>query len=158
MFNTNPLLAAAAANGARGALNGGTLYIFAGTPPLTPDDPLDMDNTHTQLAAITAGGGGLNFDTAVDAFLYKSVSETWTGLVAFDGFDDSETTLTATFFRFCPSGDNGRGTGAGPRLQGTVSGQSGNGDVKLQSAALTANGSNEVGLAGFYIEFTNLAS
>lgn len=158
MYITNELLAAAAANGMRTALNGGSLFIYAGTIPADADAALDMVAGHTELAKVTAGGGGLNFDTAVDGFLYKSASETWAGLVDFDGAGSGSTTLTPTFFRFCPAGDNGRGAGAGPRLQGTVSGPSGNGDVKLQSATVTDNGSNEVGLAGFYIEVVNLAA
>lgn len=157
MFNFNSDLAAAAANGLRTALNGGTLFLFAGAVPSDPDAALDMDAVHTQVAALSAGGGGLNFDTATDEFLYKSASETWAGLVAFDGFQDDQTTLTPTFFRFCADGDTGRDVATGPRLQGTVSGQSGNGDIKLQSASVTANGANEVGVAGFYIEMANLS-
>lgn len=158
MFNINDTLAAAAANGVRTALNGGTLFMFSGNPPSDPNAALDMASTHTQVAAISAGGGGLNFDTAIDEFLYKAASETWAGLVAFEGAESAQTTLTPTFFRFCPAGDNGRTAGTGPRLQGTISGPAGNGDVKLATATVTANGSNEVGLAGFYMQIVNLAS
>lgn len=158
MYITNDLLAAAAANGMRTALNGGKLFLFAGTIPTDADVALDMVADHTELAEISAGGGGLNFDSAIDGFLYKSASETWAGVVDFDGAGSGSTTLTPTFFRFCPAGDNGRGAGAGPRLQGTVSGPSGNGDIKLQSATVTDNGTNEVGLAGFYIEVVNLSA
>lgn len=157
MFNFNPDLAAYAANGLRTALNGGTLFLFAGTVPADADAALDLDTVHTQVAALSAGGGGLNFDAATDAFLYKSASETWVGLVDFDGFQSGSTTLTPTFFRFCPAGDTGRDAGTGPRLQGTVTGQTGNGDIKLQSATVTDNGTNEVGVAGFYIELANLS-
>lgn len=156
MFNINDTLAAAAANGIRTALNGGTLFMYAGTAPSSPDDALDMGGTHTQVAALSAGGGGLNFDSAIDEFLYKAASETWSGLVAFDGAEAGQASLTPTFFRFCQAGDNGRGAATGPRLQGTITGPSGNGDVKLASATVTANGSNEVGLAGFYFQIANL--
>lgn len=158
MYLANSSLAAAAANGVSTALTGGQVFLYAGPVPANANAALDMVSSHTEVAILTVDGEGtgLSFDPSTDGFLYKSALEVWKGLVSFDGADAGETTLTPTFFRFVASGDNPREEGTDPRLQGTVSGQNGNGDMKLVSPTVTANGSNEVGIAGFYIELTNL--
>lgn len=143
---------------AQTALDGGKLYFFAGTAPADADTALDMAATHTQLAVITVDGSGtgLTFDNPTGGSLPKAAAETWEGTIAFDGKDDGETTLTATFFRFCPSGDDGRGAGStGARVQGSIGGPSSAADLKLTSTSLTANGTNTTGAAIFNITLSN---
>lgn len=140
------------------ALDGGKLYLFAGNVPADADVALDMAATHTQLAVITEddSGSGLTFDAAVAGTLPKAASENWEGLIDFDGHESGSTTLTATFFRFCPAGDDGRDAGGTTaRIQGTIGGPSSAADLKLTTTALTRNGSNTTGAAIFNITLTN---
>ncbi len=143
----------------RTALNGGFLYFFAGAVPADADIALDMVNTHTQLAVLSVdndGSTGLSFAAPVGPVLSKTGSEVWEGTIAFDGKEASETTLTATFFRFCPTGDDGRAAGgSGARVQGTVGNASSAADLKLTNPALTANGTNTVGTAIFNLTLSN---
>ncbi len=149
--------AAAIAVGAalKDALNGGKLYLFAGTVPANADAALDMVATHTQAAIITNNdaGTGLSFDTPTNETLNKAAAQTWKGSPNFDGKDDGLTTLTPTFYRLCESGDDGRGVGTGNRVQGTVGGPSSGADLELGSATVSSSGSPvEVGL--YRISFT----
>lgn len=140
-------------------LDGGFLYFFAGPVPDGPDDALDMDNDHTQVAMLTEsadGVTGLTFAAPVDHTITKDPLEDWRAVVAFDGADDGETSLTPTFFRFCTSSDDGRGAATAPRLQGTIGGPNSTADVRLSTDSLTANGVNETGLAGFTISLASL--
>src|SRR5690606_39009058 len=104
-------LSAAALNALKTALDGGRMHYFAGPVPAEAGDALDMGNDHTELVMMTVdddGVTGLTFETSVGGSLAKSGSEDWLGTITFSGAEDTETTLTPTFFRFCPSGDNGR--------------------------------------------------
>lgn len=150
----NDALLAAAANGVKDALDGCFVYYFAGPVPANADAALDMTNDHTQVAKLSVDGDGstgLTFDSASDGALNKAASEDWSGTVAFDGAEDSETTLTPTFFRICTGSDDGRGAGSDPRVQGTLGGPSSSADIKLASASVTANGTNTVSLPIYYI-------
>lgn len=152
---TNDDLLAAAAAGIKTELDGGFMYYFTGSVPASADDALDMVSDHTQVAMLSVdndGATGLTFETPTDGVLNKTTSEAWSGTVAFDGTEDAESTLTPTFFRLCQSGDNGRGAGAAPRVQGTLGGPSSTADIKLASATVTANGTNTVSLPIYYIQ------
>ena len=147
-------------NAAKTALDGGFFYCFAGAVPTNAADALNVATTHTQLFRLTVGGDGttgLTFETAAAAVLAKETTEVWSGLVAFDGFADASATLTPTFFRFCPAGDDGRGAGSGVRLQGTVGGPASSADVKLGTDTVTDNGSNTQALDGFVVNLSSLA-
>lgn len=136
-------------------LDGGFLYIFAGSVPADADDALDMLNEHTQLVMLTVGNDGitgLTFDAPVGGVLAKAAGEDWVGTVTFDGADGTMPTLTPTFYRFCANGDNGRSAGsATPRLQGTVGGPASSARIKLDTDTVTANGSNTKGLSSFVV-------
>lgn len=154
-MKANPKLFQDALTAVRTSIGGGALYLYAGTVPANADDALDMVNTHTELAIIEANGGPLAFDPPVGNVLSKAAADTWEGLIAFDGKEAASGTLTATFFRLCPSGDNGRSAGTGPRVQGTVGGAASAADLKLSNPALTANGTNKVGTAIFNLNLNN---
>lgn len=159
MYLATSHLLQAMLTGVKTSLDGGMLYIFAGTVPADAAAALNMTTTHTQVAVLTEsddGTTGLTFDAAVGGLLVKAAAETWEGTVAFDGKDDGETTLTPTFFRFCASGDDGRGVAAGPRLQGTVGGPSSGADYRLGATTVTANGTNTVGAAVFEVTVASL--
>lgn len=133
-------------------LDGGRLFFFAGPVPATAEEALDMATDHTQLVEMTEGGDGatgLTFDAPVDGAMVKAAAEEWTGLIAFDGAEDGETTLEATFWRFCPAGDNGRGVTTDVRLQGTIGGPGAS--IPMVNANLTANGSNTQGASYFAV-------
>lgn len=136
----------------KAALDGGRMYWFSGPVPTDENEALDMDASHTQLVEMTESGDGstgLTFDSPLGNAMTKAAAETWSGLVSFDGAEDSATTLTATFYRFCAPGDNGRGVAATPRLQGTIGGPGS--DIPMVSAALTDNGANTQGLSYFAV-------
>lgn len=129
-------------------LDGGTIYLFAGSPPSGADLALDMVGTHTQVAALTIedGGDGLVWDAPSGGMLSKPVDAVWEGLVAFDGVSSAETTLSPTFFRACSAGDTGRDSAPSlPRIQGSVGGPNSDADFRLTASSVTANGSNKVG-------------
>lgn len=146
----------------KASMDGGFIYIYAGTVPASADAALDMVATHTQLAKIAAdavpvdaGVTGLTFAAAaVAGAIAKNGAETWAGKINFVGKDAAQAgvgPLTATFFRFCTAADNGQAAGDNttPRIQGTV-GTSGT-DVVLDSADLNDNGANTTGLATFEV-------
>lgn len=148
--------AAASLNAVKSALDGGRLYYFAGTVPGEAGDALDMGTTHTQCVELTVGGDGstgLTFESATGPSLVKAVAEEWKGLVAFDGAQAGETTLTPTFWRFCVAGDNGRDATLGVRVQGAIGGPSSSAEIKLtDGTTLTANGTNTRSLPVFSID------
>lgn len=133
------------------AIDGGILYVFAGPVPVSAEDALDMGADHTEVAKLTVdddGTTGLTFSAAAGSVVSKN-SDVWEGTIAFDGAEDSETTLTPTFFRFCATGDNGRAAASTSRLQGTVGGPASTADLRLASDDVTANGTNTVACAMF---------
>jgi hypothetical protein len=144
----------------KGDFDGGFCYLFAGPVPATAAEALDMGADHTQLAMLSVdndGVTGLTFNAPVAGVLSKTGAEVWEGLVAFDGAEDTETTLTPTFFRFCPSGDDGRdGTGT-LRIQGSVGGPASSAEMKLEGDTLTDNGSNTAKAASFNVRLTPVA-
>ena len=147
-------LAAAALNAIKAKLDGGTLFYFAGPVPAGAGDALNMGSQHTQVVALSDRGlgGGLNFETTTSNVLAKDPGQTWKGLVKFDGAQGGETTLTPTFWRFCPAGDNGRGITSNARLQGTIGGPSSSADIRLgDGTTVTANGTNERALPIFTV-------
>ena len=152
--------AAAANNALRTALNGGNLYYFAGPVPAGAGDALNMAVDHTELVKMTEsndGTTGLTFATSTGTVLSKTPAEDWVGTVSFDGADDSETTLTPTFWRFCPAGDNGRGAGSGARLQGTIGGPASSAELKLtDGTTVTDNGTNTRSLPAFNVNLVLL--
>lgn len=146
MFKITPELAEPLLQALADALAGGFMYLFAGTEPGQPFDALDMVTDHTQVAEITIGADGvtgLEFDPATGNILAKVPADVWRGLVALDG-TDAGPTITPTFMRMGAPGDDCRDDTPGPRLQGTVTGPSGGGDLLLGAPSLTANGTNTV--------------
>lgn len=122
-YKVNDAAANPALNALATAISGGFMYLYAGTVPAGPDAALDMGAVHTELVVISVDGDGvtgLTFATAASGAVAKPALAVWTGTAAFVGFGAAETELTPTFFRICASGDNGRGAGATPRLQGTI--------------------------------------
>lgn len=112
----------------RGALDGGRINIYAGTPPASADDAI---GAATLLCAITLNGTGtgINFDTAaVAGVLSKAPAEVWSGTNAASG--------SATFYRHVADGDDGAASTSAPRLQGLV-GVAGS-DMNLSSTSLTS--------------------
>lgn len=151
MFKMTPALAAAMLAGAKAVLDGGFCFVYAGPEPTNSGDALDMVNLHTQLAKLSVGGDGvtgLTFAAPTGAVMTKNGDE-WSGPVSFDGADDGDSTLTPTFFRFCPIGDNGRALSTDERLQGSAGGPASTADMKLGSDTLTDNGSNTTAAAYF---------
>ena len=153
MLKATATLIAAALAGMKAELDGGFCYIYAGPVPTEPGDALNMVDDHTELAKLSVDGDGvtgLTFAVPTGAVLSKNGDE-WSGLIAFDGAEDAETSLAPTFFRFCPSGDNGRGAVTTERLQGTAGGPTSDAVMKLGSDLLTDNGSNTTGAAIFNV-------
>lgn len=124
-------------------LDGGRLYIFAGPEPATADEALDMGADHTEIVEITESGDGstgLTFDAPAAGLLSKAAAESWQETAAFDGAEDGEASLVATFFRFCASGDDGRSAAnasTGYRLQGSVGNLSSAADMKMSNTTRT---------------------
>ncbi len=134
----------------KAALDGGFLYLYAGPVPADADDALDMDTAHTQLAKFTRdndGTTGLTFAPPLGAGMVKNVDETWEATIAFDGANSASTTLTPTFWRFAPGGDDCRDAATGPRLQGTAGGPL----TDLPCADQTDNGANTMSLDTFVV-------
>lgn len=133
-------------------LDGGRMFWFSGPVPADENEALDMATDHTQLVEMTESGDGvtgLTFEAPSGTAMTKAAAEDWSGLIAFDGAEDGETTLTATFYRFCADGDDGRGAASGPRLQGTI-GAPGS-SIPMVNADLTSNGSNTQGVGYFAV-------
>lgn len=134
------------------ALDGGKLYWFAGPVPATAEEALDMATAHTQLVVMTKSGDGttgLTFDAPSGNAMVKAAAETWSGLVSFDGANAASSSLDATFYRFCPVGDDGRSLTTGVRLQGRIG--PADSDFPMASPTLTANGTNTQGASYFAI-------
>lgn len=138
----------------RAQLNGGFLYIFAGPVPATADDALDMVSTHTQLVKLSAndpavadGATGLTFEaTPSGGTMPKTSAQLWQAIIDNSGASVAATN-TATFFRFCAPGDNGRAAGGAStyRIQGTVGTAGAN--LLVGSTSLTDNGTNTFALS-----------
>lgn len=136
----------------RDELNGGRKFWFSGPVPANADEPLDMVNDHTQLVEFTEGGDGvtgLTFEAPSGGAMLKTASEVWSGLVDFDGAEAAEDTLTATFYRFCADGDDGRDAGTTARIQGTI-GTAGT-NILMANPDLTDNDLNTQGLSYFAV-------
>jgi len=104
--------------------------------------PADADSvaTGTKLARVTIAAGaftegqpanGLNFDPPVGAVLSKAAAETWqyTGIAA----------GTAGWFRLRGNAvDSGAASTTLPRIDGSISGTTGSGDMKLSNLTVAA--------------------
>lgn len=113
----------------RGALNGGVIRIYDGTPPSSPNDAVPSGSTMLAEISVDDDGTGLNFESdASQGTLLKASSENWEGTVDASG--------TATWFRFVPSSDGGDQSNTALRMQGTV-GQAG-ADMNLSSTSLSS--------------------
>lgn len=131
------------------------VYYFNGAVPATADDALDMATEHTQLVKLGADTPAtatpvdpLEFDaTASGGFIGKDPTQTWQGIADFDGANDGEATLPATFFRICAGGDNGRGAGTGTsyRVQGTIGAIGA--DLLMPNPTITNGGTETRGLS-----------
>lgn len=159
----NAVLEGGASGGYKGALNDGFIYIFsdpsaAGTPG--PDDAVS-DATYPLVAKISAndpavddGATGLTFQVAANGVLAKTAAEPWQALVNVVGSGGPSTTQTPTFARFVAAADVGTVRSASTtakRLQFSVSGPAGNGDVLLTQATYEDNGTNEIAIDAFQI-------
>lgn len=135
--------ALANAIGLKSQLDGGRLFIFAGPVPDTADEALDTGADHTEIVEITESGDGLTgltFDAPVAGLLSKAAAESWQETAAFDGAESASPSLLATFFRFCPSGDDGRGVAnasTGYRLQGSIGNLASSADMKMSNPTRT---------------------
>lgn len=142
---------------AKTELDGGNCHLYAGPVPESAGDALDMGADHTECAVLTLGGDGstgLTFDAAAGGLLAKPSAAVWEGVVAFNGADDAESTLTPTFFRFVGTGDDPAVAGTDARLQGSVGGPSSAAEMKLEGATLTDNGTNTAAVATFNVRIT----
>lgn len=145
------------ADGIKAQLDGGFMYYFSGAVPATADEALNMVTTHTELLKVSKDGDGvtgLTFAAPAGGVLAKNPAEAWSGEAAFDGFN-AATTQTATFFRFCAAGDNGRGAAhasTGYRIQGTVSAISGGGDCQIGDGTLSDGVVQPIGACSFAID------
>lgn len=143
------------------ALDGGNMYYFSGAVPTSSSDALDMSSTHTQLVKMTESGDGstgLTFATPSGTAMSRTTSETWSGTVTFDGYQSTESTLTATFWRFCPSGDDGRSAGTGVRLQGTVGASGSGASIELNAASADLTAGNTETLGSFSVTASQISS
>lgn len=141
-----------------GEMDSGFLFLFSGDVPVTAEAALDMVTTHTEVAKLSEdddGVTGLAFDTPSGPVVGKTTA-VWEATITFDGAEDTETTLTPTFFRFCTASDDGRGVAAAPRLQGTVGGPLSTADMRLVSDTVTDNGTNTVTCALFNFRLAGL--
>lgn len=141
------------------ALDGGRMFWFSGPVPANENIALDMVATHTQLVEMTESGDGttgLTFADPDGVAMTKTAEEVWSGLIEFDGAEDAETTLIASFYRFCGPGDDGRGVATLPRLQGTI-GAPGS-DIPLTNVELEANTLNTQGMSYFAVIETPMPS
>ena len=155
---TNDLYAAAL-SAFKDELDGGFLYDFSGAVPAEASDALDVVTEHTELVKMSVGGDGttgLTFNTPTGNMLSKTTAEVWKGVITFSGAESAETTLTPTFYRFCPAGDDGRGAASTPRIQGTVGGPSSGADLIRATDTMTDNGTNETGVSAFFVTLSSL--
>lgn len=132
------------------ATDGGKIHVFAGAAPADAETALDMATVHTELVVFTLDGDGttgLTWASPSGGVLVKDSGDEWSGVINFVGAQAASagvTALTPTFARFCEPGDNGRGAGgSSKRLQFTVSGPTGSGELVLGGDTVFDNGTNE---------------
>ncbi|MBW8776851.1 MAG: hypothetical protein JF596_18120, partial [Stenotrophomonas sp.] len=128
----------------------GFLYFFAGAQPLSADTALDLVTVHTHLIRISNNNTstGLTFEVPTIGVLVKAIAEVWKGVYAFEGFQDGETELPPTFYRFCAGSDNGRGAAdptTGYRVQGSMGGPASGADLRVGSNLVVNAGEQPVG-------------
>lgn len=119
----------------KGALDGGLITIYDGTPPAGPDDVLSGNNLLVTIS-LSGGGSGINFESAaVDGVLSKAAAETWQGTNAATG--------NASFFRWAESGGSpGSASTTEKRIQGTVA--VAGADLNLSAIGLTSGATQTV--------------
>lgn len=140
-----------ASTGLTEQLDGGKLYIFAGPVPADADAALDMGSEHTEIVTITINdsGTGLSLSTPAGGAIGKPAGDVWSGTCTFDGFEDGESSLVPTFYRFCADGDNGRSaanTSTGYRVQGTCGGPNSGADLQFGATALNSGDVQPIGV------------
>ena len=119
----------------RGALNGGVIRIYSGTPAATPDAAVPGAATMICEISENSTGVGLQFEAAaVGGRLQKSAGQVWSGAATAD--------QQATWFRFTPIADDGSESATALRLQGSVA-QSG-GDLNMSSTLFATGGTETV--------------
>ena len=116
------------ATGLKGALDGGEIRIYSGTPPSSADDAISGDAT-VLVTILTDVAGGLTFDAPVSGTIAKAAAETWSSDVAVTG--------TATWYRHVANGDLDNASTTAPRIQGDVS--TAGAALNLSSVALVAS-------------------
>lgn len=112
----------------RSLLNGGTIKIYAGSPPATADAAVGAAVLLCTIS-LNSTATGITLDaTAAGGVIPKTPAEIWSGVNAANG--------VAAWFRHVGPGDNGAESVTQPRIQGTValSGAA----VNLTSLNLTA--------------------
>ena len=118
----------------RGAMNGGTLKVYAGPVPADADAAI---GAATLLCTVTnnSTATGVTFATGATAgVLTKTASEVWAGLNAVSG--------TATFYRLVAATDTGAASATESRVQGLIS--TSGADLNLSSVGLTAGATQTV--------------
>lgn len=128
----------------KAGLDGGFLYLYSGPVPASADAAID--GSSVQLVKISVGGDGTTgctfSGTATGGVLTKTSSETWEGTIAATG--------TATFYRFCESGDGGSTLSTtAKRIQGTV-GTTVASEGVLVSTSLTSGNNQTISLFQVY--------
>lgn len=120
----------------RGALNGLVIKLYSGTVPSSADAAISGDSTLLCTISTDGSGAGLNFETSASGgVLTKASADTWEGTVAETG--------TATYYRFCTTGDSEGSSTSAIRVQGTVG--TVNSDLLLSSTGLTSSAVQRLG-------------
>lgn len=108
-------------------LDGGSLKVYAGTPPASADAAL---GGATLLVEVLAAGNELTFEpTATGAVLTKNLTEVWESIIAVTG--------APAFFRYELPADTGGQSTSEVRVQGTAGGPGS--DLFLTDSTLTAS-------------------
>lgn len=131
---------------AKDELDGGFMTIYDGPVPADGSEALDVGGDHTIIAILSESGDGvtgLTFDAPSGGVLSKNSGETWSGEILVSG--------SPTFFRICPSGDNGESAADTPRLQGTAGGPTSGRDLLLGADSVVANGTNTITVSIFNV-------
>ena len=125
------------------SMDNGILVLYHGPVPALADDSLNLISNHTELVRIEGG----TFDNPVDNVLSKDSGE-WSAAPVFDGANDTEATLSPTFFRLVGSGDDPTAP-SGPVIQGSVGGPSSAAELRLPTTTVTNGSSTPVAIAIF---------
>lgn len=128
------------------ALDGGFLYIYAGTMPADAGDALSGATLLCKVTESGDGSTGLTFEAPSGGTMTKETTEDWASAVI-------TASGTAAFFRFCDSTDtpaNASSTKA--RLQGRCGVAGSGAELILETVTLVNNGTNTTGCADFVVK------